>query len=239
MLQLASTSGPTILRKYLNAFFYYNYEEKCTLILYSINIVYFSFPTLCRIVWAVLSCIKSSNDFLPVLMTKSMSSFYIKVLVASRYRSWHRWQFCRRYRWHWWQICPVENWWKNLPTHVVDTGGAPWLANISANFQKNRNAPNGLFWGWGETDSWKKNQKQKISWHGHFKIFFRDDEGPDSWPGTCQEGQEQSPVSLPRFSFVSTLLQLFVSVSVVSWHSALTQLNKLTCTCGPPPERWP
>ena len=35
-------------------------------------------------------------------------------------------------------------------TGVVDTGGAPLLANISANF---RNGPNGILWGWGETDS--------------------------------------------------------------------------------------
>ncbi len=36
---------------------------------------------------------------------------------------------------------------------VVDTGGAPLLANISANFRKIRNGPNGILWGWGETDS--------------------------------------------------------------------------------------
>jgi hypothetical protein len=36
---------------------------------------------------------------------------------------------------------------------VVDTGGAPLLANISANFRKIRNSPNGILWGWGETDS--------------------------------------------------------------------------------------
>ncbi len=36
---------------------------------------------------------------------------------------------------------------------VVDTGGAPGLANISANFQKNLKWPNGILWGWGETDS--------------------------------------------------------------------------------------
>jgi hypothetical protein len=23
-------------------------------------------------------------------------------------------------------------------------------------FEKNRNGPNGILWGWGETDSWKK-----------------------------------------------------------------------------------
>jgi hypothetical protein len=29
-------------------------------------------------------------------------------------------------------------------------------------FEKIRNSPNGILWGWGETDS-RKNQKQKIS----------------------------------------------------------------------------
>ncbi len=37
-------------------------------------------------------------------------------------------------------------------TGVVDTGGAPLLMNISM-FEKIRNGPNGILWGWGETDS--------------------------------------------------------------------------------------
>jgi hypothetical protein len=36
---------------------------------------------------------------------------------------------------------------------VVDTGGAPLLANIPRIFEKIRNGPNGILWGWGETDS--------------------------------------------------------------------------------------
>ncbi len=36
-------------------------------------------------------------------------------------------------------------------------------------FEKIRNGPNGILWGWGETDWWK-NQKRKISWHCPFKI---------------------------------------------------------------------
>ncbi len=34
--------------------------------------------------------------------------------------------------------------------------------------EKIQNGPNGILWGWGETDL-KKNQKQKISWHCPFK----------------------------------------------------------------------
>jgi hypothetical protein len=47
-------------------------------------------------------------------------------------------------------------------TGVDDTGGAPWLANISANFRQNSKWPTVIFRGLGEGDSWK-NQKQKIS----------------------------------------------------------------------------
>ncbi len=38
-------------------------------------------------------------------------------------------------------------------TDVTDIGGASLLANISANFRKNLNGPNGILWGWRETDS--------------------------------------------------------------------------------------
>jgi hypothetical protein len=37
-------------------------------------------------------------------------------------------------------------------TGVVDTGGALLLTNIST-FEKIRNGPNGILWGWGKTDS--------------------------------------------------------------------------------------
>jgi len=50
---------------------------------------------------------------------------------------------------------------EKFATGVVDTGGAPWLANISANFRNIRNGPNGILWGWVETDSWKKTRSKK------------------------------------------------------------------------------
>ncbi len=46
-------------------------------------------------------------------------------------------------------------------TGVVDTGGAPW------------NDTSVIFKGLGEDDSWKKNHKQKISWHCPFKAFIQ------------------------------------------------------------------
>jgi hypothetical protein len=49
-------------------------------------------------------------------------------------------------------------------TVVVDTGDAPWLANISKNnFLKFLNDPCVIFRGLGE-DDWRKKPKQKISW---------------------------------------------------------------------------
>ncbi len=50
----------------------------------------------------------------------------IPVEICHRCR-WYRWQICRRCRWYW----------RQFATGVVVTGGAPWLANISANFWKN------------------------------------------------------------------------------------------------------
>jgi hypothetical protein len=47
-------------------------------------------------------------------------------------------------------------------TGVVDTGGAPRLANISANFLKIRNSPNAILWGWGETNSRKKPEAKNL-----------------------------------------------------------------------------
>ncbi len=38
-------------------------------------------------------------------------------------------------------------------------------------FEKFRNGPNAILWGWGEADH-QKNQKQKISWHCPFKCAW-------------------------------------------------------------------
>ncbi len=56
---------------------------------------------------------------------------------------------CQQHKGNWWQICRQCRWYRQqfatgvietggkFATGVVDTGGAPWLANISAHFQKN------------------------------------------------------------------------------------------------------
>jgi hypothetical protein len=82
---------------------------------------------------------------------------------------WHRWQIYCQYRWYWWQfatgggdvdtggkfIASIVDTGVNLPqvsktpavavekfaTGVIDTGGAPSLANISENFRKNSKLP--------------------------------------------------------------------------------------------------
>ncbi len=45
--------------------------------------------------------------------------------------------------------------------HFHFTGSAPWAANISANFQKLWNGPNGVIRGLGETDPCRKTWSQK------------------------------------------------------------------------------
>ncbi len=52
---------------------------------------------------------------------------------------------------------------------VVDTGGAPWFENISANVWKNLSDPIAISEAWGKMIN-EKNQKQKISWHYPFNI---------------------------------------------------------------------
>ncbi len=64
------------------------------------------------------------------------------------------------------------HWYRRQICHwCVDTGGAPWLANISVNFRKNSNWPYCYFQGLGGRWFMKKNLKQKISWHCPFKLF--------------------------------------------------------------------
>ncbi len=107
---------------------------------------------------------------------------------------WHRWQICRRCRWYRWQIAtdvvdiggkfdagitdtcgkfaPVsttlEKLVANFAAGVIDTGGAPWLANISANFRKKFETVLMGYSGAGGKLIHEKNQKQKVSWHCPF-----------------------------------------------------------------------
>ncbi len=54
-------------------------------------------------------------------------------------------KICRRCWWHWCHRC---HWY-------LDFWGSPRI------FEKIQNGPNWILWGWGETDSWKKNRSKK------------------------------------------------------------------------------
>ncbi len=60
-------------------------------------------------------------------------------------------KICHQCRWYLWQAA-----------RVFDTGGAPWLAKSLRIFKKIQNGPNGILWGWGETDSWKKPEAKNL-----------------------------------------------------------------------------
>ncbi len=63
------------------------------------------------------------------------------------------------------------SYWRFFPfaTGVIDTGGAPWFANIYANFRKNVNVSYSLIRGLGETDPCKKPEVEKKS-HGNVPL---------------------------------------------------------------------
>ncbi len=86
-------------------------------------------------------------------------------------KQWEQYQAADTLKWTWRQkfICMLTLLSKGIPTKlfkfswlkifsfaigVNDTGGQPLAANISANFRKIRNGPNGILRGLGETDSW-------------------------------------------------------------------------------------
>jgi hypothetical protein len=63
------------------------------------------------------------------------------------------------------------------PKHmsVIDTGGAPWLANISANFRKKFEMTLMLNSGaWGKVIHEKNPEAKNISWHCPFKAKERE-----------------------------------------------------------------
>ncbi len=75
---------------------------------------------------------------------------------------WHQvFLFCRRCRWY--RLCTLT---------------CEYLREFS---KKIRNDPAVIFRGLGKDDSWKKNLKQKIPWHGPFKLrasFMRQSKWP-------------------------------------------------------------
>jgi hypothetical protein len=87
-------------------------------------------------------------------------------VAICHWRRWHRRQICRRYRWHRWQISHryqqrKRKWWKNLPpVSLIPVANLPRVSPRI--FEKIRNGLNGILWGWGETDSWKKPEAKNL-----------------------------------------------------------------------------
>ncbi len=74
-------------------------------------------------------------------------------------------KICRRCRWYRQQFA----------TGVIDTGGAPWLANISANFRKNSKWPYCYFQGlggrWFMKKTWSKKSNDTVPLIIWFLVF--------------------------------------------------------------------
>ncbi len=79
--------------------------------------------------------------------------------------------FCHRCHLHRWQICrrckstTLAKLAAKFATGVVDTSGAPWLANISTNFCKKFERVQMGYSGAGGNWFMKKKTEAKISWH--------------------------------------------------------------------------
>ncbi len=59
---------------------------------------------------------------------------------------------CHRCYWHWWQICRRCRWYRR---QYLDVRICPRI------FEKIRNGPNGIFWGWGGNRIMKKTEAKK------------------------------------------------------------------------------
>jgi hypothetical protein len=102
---------------------------------------------------------------------------------------WYWWQICHQCQWYWRQIMGTISgclhliqtkqlkhfWLKIFPFGVNNTGGTPWAANISLNFLKIWNGPNGILRGFGKLIN-ETNLKSKILWHCPFKRFWHFDD---------------------------------------------------------------
>ncbi len=101
------------------------------------------------------------------------SQWYSQLKVHRRCR-WHRWQI-----FHWYQQHQLYHWQNLPPVSLIPVANLPPVSltpvmhfdlKISPRiFEKIRKDPNAIFRGLGEGDKWKKNLKQKISWHCPFK----------------------------------------------------------------------
>ncbi len=85
------------------------------------------------------------------------------VPIICHWCHWHQWQICGRCRWYRWQIATViNNSLATLPPVSLMPVVHLDLRISSQIFEKIRNGPNGILWGWGETDSWKKPEAKNL-----------------------------------------------------------------------------
>ncbi len=101
----------------------------------------------CREIFCFRFFLDSSSPK-PLKITLGSFRIFSKIrgdIRKSRYKR-HRWQICQRCQLYRKKLFPP------VSTGVNDTGGAPWIGNISTTFRKKiRNGPNGIPRGLGET----------------------------------------------------------------------------------------
>jgi hypothetical protein len=90
------------------------------------------------------------------------------------------WQICLRCRWNR----------RQFNTGVVDTGGAPSLANIFGNFSKKFEMTLTFFFG---ACGKMKNLKRTISWHCPFNCLLQEDGKKGPANGSAGEGSSPGP----------------------------------------------
>ena len=92
---------------------------------------------------------------------------------------WHQWQIYCWHHWHRWQILPLVSTtaavlMAKFAANVIDTCGAPWLVNISQNFQKNWKWPSCYFQRlggrWFMKKTWIKKSCDTVPLMGCFKV---------------------------------------------------------------------
>jgi hypothetical protein len=85
-------------------------------------------------------------------------------------------------------------------------------------FGKIRNGPNGIFWGWGELDSWK-NPKSKISWHCSFQLWEYPKQRRQPYKIWICILLSSYLVLIYPSTLLTYILAFFLSVYQVHWYS--------------------
>jgi hypothetical protein len=87
----------------------------------------------------------------PDYTIRTVSNFFENSRRYSQLKVCHRWQICRRCCWQRRQFC-LRCRWCTLTCEYIPQ----WI------FEKIQNGLNGIFWGWGKTDSWSKKFRDTV-----------------------------------------------------------------------------